>query len=266
MTLGRVLESDEDRRRMEEQAQPRLDELETRLGVRFRRRELLQLALIHHSSPHGQAAVGEDDSPSNERLEFLGDAVLGAAAAAYLYHAHPEMAEGPLSALRSALVRRSTVARYADDVALGNYVYVGPGEEGPQGRGAASVLSAAFEAVVGAIFLDQGFTRAARFLAPYFRRYLPLIVDANLHVNAKSQLQEYSQGCYRITPSYRLLDRSGPSHDSRFVAEAIVEGIGSAVGQGINRQAAEQDAAVNLLGVLLQIEENPAMGDEEDGT
>jgi ribonuclease-3 len=249
---------------MEEQAQPALDELETLLGVRFRRRELLQLALIHHSVPHGQAAAGQDDdAPSNERLEFLGDAVLGAAAAAYLYHAHPELAEGPLSALRSALVRRSTVARYADDVTLGNYVYVGPGEEGPQGRGAASVLSAAFEAVVGAIFLDQGFTRAARFLTPYFRRYLPLIVDANLHVNAKSQLQEYSQGRYRITPSYRLLDRSGPSHDSRFVSEAIVEGIGSAVGQGINRQAAEQDAAVNLLGVLLQIEESSPVGDEE---
>src|SRR5690349_19331581 len=100
---------------MEEQAQPALDELETRLGVRFRRRDLLQLALTHHSSPHGQATAGEDDdAPSNERLEFLGDAVLGAAAAAYLYHAHPEMAEGPLSALRSALVRRSTVARYAD--------------------------------------------------------------------------------------------------------------------------------------------------------
>lgn len=228
-----------------------LDELEARLGVRFRRRTLLRLALIHHSTldaPESDGAAAE--LPSNERLEFLGDAILGAAAAAYLYRTRPDMAEGPLTALRSALVRRSTVARYAEDVALGPYVLIGPAEEGPQGRGAASVISAAFEAVVGAIFLDQGFARAARFLDPYFRRYLPLIVEANLHVNAKSQLQEYSQGRFRATPVYRLLERSGPSHDSQFVAEATVQGVGSARGEGINRQAAEQDAARNLLAWL----------------
>lgn len=234
---------------VQEARQPAIEELEARAGVQFRQRDLLQLALTHHVTPRTPAEEAEA-APSNERLEFLGDAVLGAAAAAYLYDTYPDMAEGPLSALRSALVRRSTVARYADDIGLGAYVYVGPGEEGPQGRGAASVLSAAFEAVVGAIFLDQGFIPAVAFLTPYFQRYLPVILDANLHVNAKSQLQEYSQGRYHITPSYRLLDRSGPSHDSRFVAEAMVESVGKATGQGINRQAAELDAALNLLQLL----------------
>lgn len=234
-----------------ESEQPSLESLEARLGVTFRRKELLELALVHHSSLE-TPAEGEatDPEPSNERLEFLGDAVLGAAAAAYLFRTHPELAEGPLTTLRSALVRRSTAARYADDVDLGLFVHVGRAEEGPQGRGASSVLSAAFEAVVGAIFLDQGYTRAARFLERFFRRHLPLILEANLHRNAKSELQEYTQGHYRVTPTYRLLERSGPSHDSRFVAEVTAEGVGSARGEGINRQAAEQSAALNLLETL----------------
>ena len=228
-----------------------LESLEQRLGVTFRRKELLALALIHHSSvEESDEEEQETPEPSNERLEFLGDAVLGAAAASFLFRRHPDLAEGPLTALRSALVRRSTVAHYADEVDLGRFVQVGRAEEGPQGRGASSVLSAAFEAVVGAIFLDQGFARSARFLDGFFRRHLPLILEANLHRNAKSELQEYTQGRYRVTPTYRLLERSGPPHDSRFVAEALAEGLGTARGEGINRQAAEQDAALNLLAVL----------------
>src|SRR5207237_10916196 len=154
---------------------------------------------------------------------------------------------GPLTALRSALVRRSMVTRYAEDVGLEVFVPVGPAEEGPQGRGAASVLSAAFEAVVGAIFLDRGFASTARFLAPFFRRHLPLILAEDLHRNAKSELQEYTQGHHRVTPTYRLLERRGPPHDSRFVAEVVGGGLGSDRGEGINRRAAEKAAAHNLL-------------------
>src|SRR5207302_5265608 len=152
------------------------------LGGAVGRKGRLGLALIKHSGgelPEGGAAGGP--RPSNERLEFLGDAVLGAAAASFLYRAYPELDEGPLTALRSALVRRSMVARYAEDVGLELFVPVGAAEEGPQGRGASSVLSAAFEAVVGAIFLDRGFAYTARFLAPFFRRHLPLILAEDLH-------------------------------------------------------------------------------------
>lgn len=234
-----------------QQEQRPLEELEARLGLRFRRRELLALATTHLSSAEAEAeAVAAVALPSNERLEFLGDAVLGAAAASYLYRRHPELAEGPLTTLRAALVRRSTVARYAEEMELGLFVPIAPAEEGPQGRGASSVLSAAFEAVVGAIFLDQGFVRAARFLERFFRRHLPLILEADLHRNAKSELQELTQGQYRVTPVYRLLERSGPSHDSRFVAEVHAEGLGRAQGEGINRRAAEQAAADHLLATL----------------
>lgn len=232
-----------------QQEQRSLQELEARLGLRFRRPELLALATTHQSSAEAEAA-GTVALPSNERLEFLGDAVLGAAAAAYLYRGYPELAEGPLTTLRAALVRRSTVARYAEEIELGLFVSIAPAEEGPQGRGASSVLSAAFEAVVGAIFLDQGFARAARFLERFFRRHLPLILEADLHRNAKSELQELTQGQYRVTPVYRLLERSGPSHDSRFVAEVSADGLGRAQGEGLNRRAAEQAAADNLLAAL----------------
>ena len=239
-----------------EAERPPLPELERRLGVMFRHKELLELALSHVSSAEAaeaeaaEAEAAEEQRPSNERLEFLGDAVLGAAAAAFLYRAHPELAEGPLTTLRSALVRRSTAAEYAAEIELGLFVPVSRAEEGPQGRGTSSVLAEAFEAVVGALFLDQGFDSAAGFLAPFFHRRLPLILAADLHRNAKSELQEYSQRLYRVTPRYSILERTGPAHDSRFVAEVVVEGQGSARGDGLNRQGAEQAAARQLLAEL----------------
>ncbi len=231
-----------------EAERPPLSELERRLGVTFRHKELLELALSHVSSAEAaEAEAAEEQRPSNERLEFLGDAVLGTAAAAFLYRAYPELAEGPLTTLRSALVRRSTAAEYAAEIELGLFVPVSRAEEGPQGRGTSSVLAEAFEAVVGALFIDQGFDSAAGFLAPFFHRRLPLILAADLHRNAKSELQEYSQGLYRVTPRYNILERTGPAHDSRFVAEVVVEGQGSARGDGLNRQGAEQAAARHLL-------------------
>lgn len=232
---------------MEPERSP-LAELERRLGVTFRRKELLELALLHESRTEAAPDQHTGETlPSNERLEFLGDAVLGAAAAAYLFRAYPDLAEGPLTALRSALVRRSTAAHYAADIELGQFVLVSRAEEGPQGRGASSVHSAAFEAVVGAIFLDQGFARTARFLERFFQHHLPRILAADLHRNAKSELQEYTQGRLRVTPCYRVLERSGPPHDSRFVAEVVAGEAGSARGEGLNRQQAEQAAARNLL-------------------
>jgi len=234
-----------------EAERPPLSELERRLGVTFRHKELLELALSHVSSAEAaEAEAAEEQRPSNERLEFLGDAVLGTAAAAFLYHAYPALAEGPLTTLRSALVRRSTAAEYAAEIELGLFVPVSRAEEGPRGRGTSSVLAEAFEAVVGALFIDQGFDSAAAFLAPFFHRRLPLILAADLHRNAKSELQEYSQGLYRVTPRYSILERTGPAHDSRFVAEVVVEGQGSARGDGLNRQGAEQAAARQLLAVL----------------
>ncbi len=230
-----------------EAERPPLQDLERRLGVTFRRQDVLELALAHVSSNETNGEGVDEGRPSNERLEFLGDAVLGAAAASFLYRTQPGLAEGPLTALRSALVRRSTAAQYAAEVELGLFVPVSRAEQGPHGRGVSSVLAEAFEAVVGAIFLDQGFARTARFLDPFFRRRLPRILADDLHRNAKSELQEHTQGVYRVTPRYRILERSGPAHDSRFVAEVEVEGQGAARGEGSNRQGAEQAAARALL-------------------
>lgn len=223
-----------------------LEQLEAVTGVVFRHKNLLAQA-ISQSLPAMSIDHDQTHVVSGERLEFLGDAVLGAAAAAFLYRAYPESDEGQLTSLRSALVRRSTVAHYATDIQLGQYVQIAPAQNGPHGRGTASVLSAGFEAVVGAIFLDQGFARAARFLDLFFRRHLPRILNDDLHSNAKSTLQEYTQGCFHVTPVYRLLERSGPAHDSRFVAEVTVLGVGHASGEGVSRRSAEQAAAYQLL-------------------
>jgi ribonuclease III len=228
--------------------QPPLSELEVRLEIQFRRKDLVSLALIHHSSNPGERENQRHASEaSNERLEFLGDAVLGAAAAAFVFSAYPEMAEGPLTQIRSALVRRSMVARYADEIELGRFVHVGRAEAGPHGRGATNVQSAAFEALIGAVYLDHGFARTARLLNRFFRRYLPLILEDDLHRNAKSELQEFTQGQFRVTPVYRLVERSGPSHDSRFVAQVDADNLGSARGEGMSLRSAEQAAAHTLL-------------------
>lgn len=232
----------------------RLTDLEAQVGVMFADPSLLRLAVNRVS---GSVSAGESlVEVSNERLEFLGDAILGAAAAAYLYRTHPELAEGPLTALRSALVRRSTATLYANDLELYTYVYVSRAEEGPRGRGADSVLSAAFEAVIGAVYLDQGFEAAAHVLERLFERHLPRILEENGHHNAKSLLQEYTQARSRITPRYSLLDRQGPAHDSLFVVEVVAEPLGSERGSGPSRRQAEQEAAQMLLAHLQRQEED----------
>ena len=217
--------------------------LESRLGARFRRPNLLRLALTHKSVANESA----QPVPHNERLEFLGDAVLGATVAAHLYRAFPDAPEGALTVMRARLVRRSTLAEWARSLGLGNHLVLGRGAGRAGARDRETVLAAAFEAVVGAIFLDRGQRAAEALVRPFVERALPSLSESPQSEDAKSALQRRLQTAIGRTPRYRLLAVEGPEHEPYFTVE--VEALPGLVAQGSARtkQAAEQAAAERVL-------------------
>jgi ribonuclease-3 len=220
----------------------RLAAAETALGITFRRKDILQRALIHRSYINERTGLGMG---SNERLEFLGDAVLGMVVADHIYKTRPELTEGQLTDLRAALVRSRTLAVVAARLRLGDFLFMGRGESATGGRGRPLLLAQAFEAIVGAIFLDQGIDAVRRFileqLAPELDR-----IDAEgeeLTRDDKSRFQEVAQADVGITPTYEIVERRGPEHARVFVAEVRLGERAIARGEGLNRQEAEQAAA-----------------------
>ncbi|HEX6540827.1 MAG TPA: ribonuclease III [Ktedonobacterales bacterium] len=216
--------------------------LEATLGYTFTQRQLLVDALTHRSylNEAGRGAI------SNERLEFLGDAVLALVSAELVYRERPTEPEGQLTQLRVALVRTSTLANFARDLHLGSYLRLGRSEALLGGRDRESVIAAAFEAVLGAIYLDGGLAAAERFLDPLLRAALAATAQRSIK-DAKSRLQELAQGRLGVTPRYRLVSTEGPSHDRRFVAEVLVGAYVAAQGEGRSKQQAEQEAAARAL-------------------
>ena len=213
--------------------------LEEALGIHFQNPNLLHMALTHRSYIYETAGAGLS---SNERLEFLGDSVLAFISADYLYHTFPDLNEGELSDLRAALVRGETLANFARAIKLGNFLLMGKGEQGSQ-----RVLAAAFEAVLGAIYLDQGLEAVQRFLMPRLEPLAHYIVAKRLFKDHKSLFQELAQAHDGITPSYRLISQEGPSHNREFTVEVLLGEQVAGRGQGRNKQAAEQEAARKAL-------------------
>ena len=213
--------------------------LELKLGRRFTDPLLLERALTHVSAASGEAGR------SNQRLEFLGDRVLGLAVSEMLFAAFPGATEGELSHRLSDLVRRDACATMADGWDLGPHLVLGPGEGKSGGRRNRAILADAAEAVLGAVFLDGGY-QAARELV---ERSLDEQVRETRRPprDPKTALQEWAQGGGRQTPTYVIVDRSGPDHAPRFHVAARVEGLSEAVGTGGSRRAAEQSAAEALL-------------------
>jgi ribonuclease-3 len=212
--------------------------LEEALGVHFHDRALLKLALTHRS--YIFEAPGKGLS-SNERLEFLGDAILNCICADYLYRTFPELSEGDLSDVRAILVRGETLAQFAREINLGPYLILGKGEakSGTSQR----VLAAAFEAVLGAIYLDRGLEVAARFVLSRLEPLAGRIVRLRLFKDDKSLFQELAQAHEGITPSYRLVSQEGPSHNREFTVEVMLGEQVAGRGLGRNKQMAEQAAA-----------------------
>lgn len=215
--------------------------------MKFKNSALLRQALIHSSYVNENPELAPQ---SNERLEFLGDAVLGLIVADELFAAHPEQDEGTLTELRSHLVRRDTLAKAARRLKLGEELLLGKGEEAGGGRGRPTNLAHAYEALVGAIFLDGGFTSARRFVRRSLSPEFELGGDQAVPLDPKSQLQEITQALYQSTPRYRLVGTEGPDHARRFTVEVLIDDRVLGTGDGRSKQEAEKEAARTALARL----------------
>jgi ribonuclease III len=218
------------------------ESLEEALGIHFHNPELLHLALTHRSYIYETAGEGLS---SNERLEFLGDSILAFISADFLYQAFPNLSEGELSDIRAILVKRDTLANFAREIHLGDFLLLGRGEQ--HSGGGQRVLASAFEAVLGAIYLDQGIETVRSFLLPRLEPLARDIVQKRLFKDNKSLFQELAQAHDGITPSYRLVSQEGPSHNREFTVEVMLGNQVAGQGHGRNKQAAEQEAANNAL-------------------
>ncbi len=224
------------------------------LHFRFRDLGLLRTALTHRSILHEVASAGISTAHpaalTNERLEFLGDAVLGAVAAEYLYNLDPEADEGQLTRRRVALVRAETLVRWAREIDLGSYLYLGLGERpGPGSRD--RMLAGAFEAVIGAVALDRGFGAARKFILRLLERDAPeILASAEGVANPKGRLQELLQERYRRAPEYQTVSTQGPDHARTFVVEATFDERVLGRGVGPSKREAEQAAAAAALAAL----------------
>jgi ribonuclease-3 len=226
-------------------------QIESRLGVVFRDRALLELALVHGSHINETQDV---QTASNERLEFLGDAVLGLVIAEALYREMPD-AEGPLTATRSALVRRETLAAVARDLGLGTHLQLGRGEAASGGRQKEKNLADAFEAVVAAVYLDQGYPVARAFVLRHLQSRMQESRAHGATPNYKALLQEHLQSKNQPIPRYRVVSAIGPDHEKEFTAEALLHDTILGRGTGRSRKAAETAAASSALAQLRMREE-----------
>jgi ribonuclease-3 len=227
------------------------ERLAEKLGLRFRDLDVLRQALTHRSVLHDWPGIesGIPIPTSNERLEFLGDAVLGLVVAEDLYAHFPEATEGELTKRRVALVRAEQLVRWAREIELGEYLYLGEGEritEGARDR----MLAGAFEALIGAIALDRGMREARRFLRGFLRRDRARIMAEHEHANPKGRLQEVLQERFRLAPAYRIVGIEGPAHARVFTAEVFLSGRPLATGAGATKRDAEQAAASAALADL----------------
>jgi ribonuclease III len=217
-----------------------LPPLEAALHYQFQQPDLLRAALIHRSYLHD---VAEGAAESNERLEFLGDAVLGFVVARRLYLRHPDKPEGQLTNMRGALVRLSRLSAWGAEVDLGRYLYLSKGEEAQGGRERATIIGRAMEALLGALYLDGGLEAVETVLGRFLDETTESQVAAVLTADYKSQLQRAVQARSKSAPQYRLVDTSGPDHALEFTVEVWAEDRVLGRGLGRSKQQAEQAAA-----------------------
>lgn len=214
--------------------------LETTINYTFHNRELLVNALTHSSYANELQIHKRED---NERLEFLGDAVLELVSSEYLYTQYRQYNEGKLTTLRASMVCEPSLAYCARELHLDDYIMLGKGEEATGGRKRDSITSDALEAVIGAVYLDGGFEQAKKFIMQFILNDLE---DKKLFYDSKTVLQEMLQANGN-TPSYRIVNESGPEHDKVFTAEVMMDGKILGVGEGHNKKSAEQKAAYEAI-------------------
>ncbi len=219
----------------------KLKEFEKRLGYNFQNKDLLKEALTHKSFK----------SPvNNERLEFLGDAVLDLIVGEYLFKKFPKANEGELSKLRASLVNEEGFAKLAQKIGIGEYIFISQAEENNRGRTKPSLLSNAFEAVMGAIYLEDGLERVRELVLKLLEETYPKIDLGSLFKDYKTTLQELTQARHGVTPEYKLLGASGPDHQKEFEVAVTLHGKTIATAKGRSKKAAQQEAAKRALSIL----------------
>lgn len=225
----------------------RLKEMERRIGYRFKKRGFLKRALTHKSFANENRLP---QTEHNERYEYLGDAVLELSISHLLMERFPEYPEGELSKLRAAIVNENQLAELARSIDLGDYLYLGKGEDQTGGRGKPSLLSDAFEAVLGAIYLDRGFDKSRKVVSRLYEDVLDRTGVAGFVRDFKTRLQEVSQAKFKAVPRYRLQGTTGPDHAKIFEVHIFINDSHMGVGRGPSKKAAEQAAAAEALDQL----------------
>lgn len=221
-----------------------LDQLQTILNVQFSDTNILLSAITHRSylNEHREATW-----PHNERLEFLGDAVLELVVTDYLFSKYPEKPEGELTAVRAALVNTNSLAEASEQLGVNRFLLMSKGEAKDQGRARQYILANAFEACIGALYVDQGYDVAKDFIAGRLFAKTDEIVDKRLWQDAKSRFQELAQEHASITPTYDTVGQEGPDHDRIFTVGVFLKSEKIAEGKGRSKQEAEQEAAEKAI-------------------
>lgn len=224
----------------------RYEALEQKIKITFFNRDLLDTAFVHKSYINEHRDRKKDH---NERLEFLGDAVLELVVTDFLYRSYPSQGEGVLTNWRSALVKGKHLAEISQKLDLGLYLYLSRGEERSGGRKKNFILANTLEALIGAIYLDRDYEAAHAFIDEFILKQLGSILEKGQHIDAKSRFQEISQEVEGVTPEYKLVKEEGPDHDKNFTMGAYINGVLVAEGGGSSKQNAEQKAAEAALKV-----------------
>ena len=229
---------------MKEKQEKDFKKLEKELGVNFHNKNLLIQAFIHRSYINEHNRTGFSN---NERLEFLGDAVLELIVTNFLFEKYLDLAEGELTSYRAALVNTHSLGEVARNLNFNDYLFLSKGESKDSGKARLAILADAYEAVIGAIFLDRGYEAARDFVEKSLLTQLGEIIRTGTYKDAKSKIQEISQERFSLTPSYKVLEETGPDHKKQFTVGIYLGKEEIARGQGRSKQEAETEAAKNAL-------------------
>lgn len=221
----------------------KLGEFEKKIGCKFKDKDLLKQSLVHRSYINEHKNFSLDH---NERLEFLGDAVLELAVTDHLYLNY-DLPEGELTNLRAAVVRGEMLWRVAEELGVSDYLQLSRGEQRGSEKARQYILANAFEAVVGAIYLDRGYKAAEKFINKHIVSKLPEVIEKGLHIDSKSKFQEIAQEKHRVTPAYRVLSEEGLDHAKKFVVGVFLNDRKMGEGSGSSKQEAQQTAAKEAL-------------------
>lgn len=217
-----------------------LKNLLKKIKVSFKNYDLLNLAFSHRSYVNEKGL-----SDNNEKLEFLGDSILGFVITEYLYKNYPDYAEGELARIKSFVISENTLSKVAKRIELNKLILIGKGEENSGGRNKKTIISDAFEAFLGSYYLDSNFNRVKELIIKLFKNEISLVVDNKHEKDYKTLLQEYAQKKYKICPKYKLKNKIGPEHNTTFFMDVLLDGKILGSGSGKSKKDAEKVAAKN---------------------